>query len=285
MLIGDLLIQLTGEDKSFTEILRQAQAGLVKIAEQSNKTTTQLEELNKNGWEELKKGTGEAAQSAKALEPVLQKIDERVRTFKGATQETGASLRMLSQGFISSSASSGKLINSLKAASNDLWLMTMGLQQFGRAMSLTFTAPFVAAIGASTKLFMEWEKGTVSIQRAAEISRVSANQIADNFIKISQNAPITVKELQEAGYAAAQAGVTGVDAITNFAKAAVMLSKVGGDAFRDLPVTDLANNLAKLSIAFGETGKDMDRVTNIASMLLGVAKSVPGGLGKGRGLC
>jgi len=168
--------------------------------------------------------------------------------------------------------------DSLKSVSSSLWLMSSGLQQFGRSMSIAFTAPIVAAATLATKSFADWEKGTVSIQRAAEITRESANNITDSFIDISLQVPITVEELQKAGYAAAQAGATGEKAVTNFATAAVKLSKVGGDALKDLPIEKLANDLAKLAIGFGEAGESMEEVNNIASMLLSVAKAVPGGL-------
>ena len=168
----------------------------------------------------------------------------------------------------------------IKSFSSSMWLVTAGLTQFGRAMTQAFTVPLVAASAAATKAYVDWEKATISIQRAANLSTVSANNITDAFIKISQQIPLTVADLQKAGYAAAQAGVTGEDAIVNFSKAAVMLSTVGGDALKSLPIEDLANQLAKLSIAFGETGDNWERVNNIASTLLVVAKAVPGGLGE-----
>lgn len=205
-------------------------------------------------------------------------VGESFQSLSKASRQAVVSTAQIKPRVKDASASLQTFSKSLQTTSNSLWLMTMGLQQFGRAMTASFTIPIMGAAALAVKTFMDFEKGTVSIQRAAGITREAADSITQDFKNISLQAPLTVEELQKAGYAAAQAGVTGEQGITNFAKAAVMLSKTGGDAFKDLPIEQLADNLAKLGIAFRETGDNWERANNIASMLVSVSSAIPGSL-------
>jgi TP901 family phage tail tape measure protein len=152
------------------------------------------------------------------------------------------------------------------------------LQQLGTSLTLGVTLPIVGAATAAIKTFKDFEQGTIAIQRAAQISRDAADQITANFRQIAQQTPITVQELQRAGFAAAQAGVTGTESITNFSKAIVELSKVGGPALKDLDLDNISDTIAQLAIGFGQAGKNFQDVTKITSALLAIADRVPGGL-------
>jgi len=276
--IGELIIALEGDSSNWSNALKRAGQDLKTLGETANKAGQDISKFNAQtvnllkGW---KNEVGDAYRTFdESLKPVKQSLVSQGKALKVNSEQT----TVLATKAVIASQKMRDFSNSLKGASSSLWLMSMGLQQFGRAMTMAFTVPIGIAAGLAVKTFTDWEKGTVSIQRAAEITREEANKIEQAFIKISQQVPITVAELQEAGFAAAQAGVTGEKGIVNFANAAVRLSKVGGDAFRDLPIEKLANDLAKLSIAFGVTGENMEEVNNVASMLLVVAKAVPGGL-------
>lgn len=278
--VGELLIALQGDSKSWSSSIDTASKDLRRLVAESQKAGKDLGDFNAKTVNLLKGWKNEVGSAYRAL-------DKSLKPVKQSLVEQGKALNMNQKGMTTLAlktvvaAEASKVFNdNLKSVSNSLWLMSSGLQQFGRSMTMAFTVPVVAATVAATKSFAEWEKGTVSIQRAAEITRREAESITESFIKISQTVPMTVEELQKAGYAAAQAGVTGENAIVNFAKAATMLSRVGGDAFKALPVDDLANKLAKLGIAFGETGENWEKVNNLASSLLVVAKAVPGGLGE-----
>jgi len=254
--IGELLIALQGDSKSWSKSLETAGKDLRNLVTESQKAGQDISNFNAKtvnllkGW---KNEVGDAYRSFdKSLQPVKQSLVDQGKALsvdqKGMTN--------LAMETVVGAEKMSVLNESLKTTSSSLWLMSSGLQQFGRSMSMAFTAPIVGAATLAMKTFKDWESGTISIQRAGEITRQEADKITDSFVKISQQIPLTVEELQKAAYAAAQAGVTGSKAITNFAETAVKLSKVGGDAFKDLPVEDLANNLAKLSIAFDIAGDD-----------------------------
>lgn len=276
--IGELLIALQGDSKSWSSTLKTAGQDLRSLVAESQKAGKELNDFNAKTVNLLKGWKNEVGDAYRTLEKSLQPVKQGLVEQGKALDVNQKGINKLALEAVVGAEKMKALNDSLKTTSNSLWLMNRGLQQFGISMTTAFTAPILAAGALSVKQFAEWEQGTLSIQRAAEITRAEAENITDSFIQISQQVPITVEELQKAGYAAAQAGVTGEESITNFAKAATMLSKVGGDAFKDLPVEDLANKLAYLGIAFGETGENWSNVNNLASTLLVVAKAVPGGL-------
>lgn len=279
-LVGQLLVELTGDSKAWANAVRTAGDTLAELGKEAKKTGQQIEKFNAGTIHLLSKHqnkVGELARTYKAQTGVIKKglveqgkaVSSNQKGIENLTAKTAASnrqLRIFSQ--------------NLKTTANHLWLMDSALKQIGLSMTAAFTVPIVGAATAAVKTFATWEKGTISIQRAAEITRQEAESITESFNIISQALPITVDELQAAGFAAAQAGVTGEEAISNFAQVAVKLSKVGGDAFKDLPIEDLSNRLAMLAIGFGETGENMENINNIASTLLAVSKAVPGGLGE-----
>jgi len=207
-----------------------------------------------------------SAEMAKSMESDNRKLVDQVNDIWGAVEKNMAK----------SAQSQKDFQKSAKSFSSALWLMTQGIQQFGRAMTISFTVPIMAAAGLATKTFMEWEKGTLSIQRAAGITRDSANRITQSFVDISTQVPLTVEDLLKVGDAAAKAGIESEEGIVKFSKAVAMLSKLGGTAFEELPVGKLAEDLAMITEAFGENVKDIDKT---ASMLLATADAVPGGLG------
>ncbi|MFA5724585.1 MAG: phage tail tape measure protein, partial [Candidatus Pacearchaeota archaeon] len=274
--IGDLLVSLRGDSTEWNNSLNTAGKALQQLvtkAEQAGQDLSKFNSQNINllaGW---KNEIGKTYSSfTKSLAPVKQGLVDQGK----AASTTAKGINTLALETVVASKTQQTFDNQIKTLSSSLWLATAGLKQFGMAMSTAFTVPIVAAGTAAVKTFSDWEQGTVGIQRAGEITSEEANKITDSFISISQQVPLTVKELQDAGYAAAQAGIQGTDAITNFAKAAAELSKVGGDAFKGLEVTDLANSLAKVSVAFGETGESFDNVNKVASSMFTVAKAIPG---------
>ncbi len=278
--VGELLIALQGDSKSWSSSVETAAKDLRKLAMESQRAGKDISSFNAKTINLLKGWKNEVGDAYRTLDRSLQPIKQSLVDQGKALDMNQKGMTKMALEAVVATEANRVLNDSLKSVSSSLWLMSSGLQQFGRSMSIAFTAPIVAATAMAVKSFVEWEKGTVSIQRAAEITREEADSITDSFVKISQQVPITVEELQKAGFAAAQAGVTGEKAIVNFAKAAAMLSRVGGDAFKALPVDDLANKLAKLGVAFGETGENWEDVNNLASSLLVVAKAVPGGLGE-----
>ena len=271
--IGDLLVRIKGDAKSYKDAVKTSEVLSKQLAKQVETSGKKIEEVT-NSWigNQVRHATevGKTYTAlSKNLDIIQNKIGKETKATRGMAFETVIANKKIRD-----------LGNSLKYSSNQLWIITTGLQQFGRSMSMAFTAPIVGAAAVSLKTFVDLEKGTIAIQRAAEITSKEANKITDSFVKISQEVPITVEELQKAGYAAAQAGITGEKAITNFAETVVKLSKVGGDAFKDLPIEELSNDLAKLSIAFKVSSENMEEVNNTASMLLAVSKAIPGGLGE-----
>jgi TP901 family phage tail tape measure protein len=276
--IGELLIALQGDSKSWSSTMKTAGQDLRTLVKESQKAGQELNDFNAKTVNLLKGWKNEIGDAYRSLEKSLDPVKKGLVEQGKALSVNQKGINKLALEAVVGAEKMKTLNDSLKTTSNSLWLMNRGLQQFGISMTTAFTVPILAAGALSVKQFAEWEQGTLSIQRAAEITRTEAENITESFVKISQQVPLTVEELQKAGYAAAQAGVTGEESITNFAKAATMLSKVGGDAFKDLPVEDLANKLAYLGIAFGETGENWSNVNNLASTLLVVAKAVPGGL-------
>jgi len=278
--IGELLVTLGGDSKQWDNATKEAAQSLRNLVTEAQKAGKDLSQFNAQtinllgGW---KNEIGEAYRNlSDSLTPVKKGLVDQGK----ALSTNAEGITALALQTVVATEKQKIFDQQLKTITNSLWLTTAGLKQFGVAMTTGFTLPIVAAGTAAVKTYADFEKGTVSIQRAANITREQADKITQGFIDISTQVPITVDELQKAGYAAAQAGITGEKAITNFAKAAVMLSKVGGDAFKDLTTEDLSNNLAKISIAFGEAGDNMENVTKISSMLLAVSKAVPGGLGE-----
>lgn len=276
--IGELALLLTGESKSWTDAIKDAGKGLDDLRKQATLAGTDFSKFNASTINIIKAWKNDVGEAYRGLDSNLQVVKKGLVDQGQALNVNQKGMTTMALQTVIANEKLKAMSDSLKGLSNSLWLMSSGLQQVGRSMTTAFTIPIAAAAGLAVKTFTEWESSTVAIQRAAEITSEEANVITDNFIKISQQVPLTVEDLQKAGYAAAQAGVTGAEGITNFAKAAVMLAKVGGDAVKGLPIEDLANKLAKLGIAFGETGDNWERVNNIASTLLVVAKAVPGGL-------
>jgi len=278
--VGQLLISLAGDSKPYSQAINESGKLLQSFVKEVEKAGKKIEEVSYQWIAAQKRWGSDAGKVWKQYSDSLGGVKQGLVDTGRAVSSTQSGITTLATKAVTANEDLKQLTNTLKGVSNQLWLMTMGLQQFGRTMTTAFTVPLAAAAGLSTKVFMDWESGSIAIQRAAEITTEEAKKITDAFIEISQQVPITVEELQKAGYAAAQAGITGEEGITNFALAAVKLSKVGGDAFRDLPIEKLANNLAKLSIAFGVAEDDMEAINNTSSMMLAVAKAVPGGLGE-----
>lgn len=303
--VGELLIALNGDSKAWTSALNTAAKDLRSLGTQAIQSGKDISQFNAQTINTLKGWSNEVGDAYRKLDNSLKVVKQglvdqgaaasvnqkgittmALQTVVGYEQATAAAkkynaeLKAQKEAAKAAALAQKELDDRMKAFSFSLFLMSAGLRQFGQSMTQAFTVPIAAVTGLSIKIFTEFEKATVAIQRAAELTSEGANKITDNFVKISQQVPLTVTDLQKAGYAAAQAGVQGEEGITNFAKAAVMLSQVGGDALKGLPIENLANQLAKLGIAFGETGDNWQRVNNIASTLLVVAKAVPGGLGE-----
>ncbi|MCK9438183.1 MAG: phage tail tape measure protein, partial [Synergistaceae bacterium] len=278
--IGDLLVSLRGDSTEWNNSLNTAGKALQQLVTKAEKAGQDLSKFNSQNINLLAGWKNEIGKTYSTFTDALVPVKQGLVDQGKAASTTAKGINTLALETVVASKIQQTFDAQMKTLSSSLWLATAGLKQFGMAMSTAFTLPIVAAGTAAIKTFADFEKGTLKIQSAAEISSETANKITDGFVKISQSAPLAVDELQKAGFAAAQAGITGEEGITNFAEAAVKLSKVGGDAFKDLPIEDLSNNLAKISVAFGEAGENMENVTNISSMLLSVAKDVPGGLGE-----
>lgn len=314
--VGDLNILLGGDATNFTNAIKSGEKNLVDLARALIATGKDIEKFNLGMLNVLAKNKTETGRIAQSLIKDLNVISKGlvdqgkavttnqagIRNLSAeqivltkTTKEAALAQQELAKQQMAADKATQNFINgiikqaqqrtkdferSINAVSYSLFLMDRGLQQLGTTLSITFTAPIVAAGTLATKTFTDFEKGTTAIQAAADISRQSADNITSSFVKISQSVPLAVSELQKAAYAAGQAGVSGEEAIVNFSEAAVKLSKVGGDALKDLPIEDLSNNLAKLSIAFGVAGDNMEQVTNVASTLLAVGKAIPGGLGE-----
>ena len=278
--IGDLLVSLRGDSTEWNNSLNTAGKALQQLVTKAEKAGQDLSKFNSQNINLLAGWKNEIGKTYSTFTDALVPVKQGLVDQGKALSTTSKGINTLALETVVAAKTQQTFDAQLKTLSNSLWLATAGLKQFGMAMSTAFTVPIVAAGTAAVKTFTDFEKGTLKIQTAAEISSETANKITDGFVKISQQVPLTVTELQKAGFAAAQAGVTGEEGITNFAEAAVKLSKVGGDAFKDLAIEDLSNNLAKISTAFGEAGENMENVTNISSMLLAVSKAVPGGLGE-----
>jgi TP901 family phage tail tape measure protein len=286
--VGEILLQLSGDAKPFAGSLQQGVDALTKFSKAAIEAGKEIEKFNAQTIQNIAKSNSElgklAREAVNSIQPLTKELAKQ-NTEIAKNQTALNQMAIKEMGSVvgkenEATQSLKQMTDGLKGLSSSLWLVQTGLLQFGRAMVTNFTIPIVAAAGLSIKTFTDWEKGTIAIQRAAEITSQESNKIVQNFIDISTQVPLTVDDLIKAGYAAAQAGVTGEQAITNFSRAAVELSQVGGDALKGLPIEDLAEKLAKLSIAFGETGDNWGKVNNIASTLLVVAKAVPGGLGE-----
>lgn len=278
--IGDLLVSLRGDSTEWNNSLNTAGKALQQLVTKAEKAGQDLSKFNSQNINLLAGWKNEIGKTYSTFTDALAPVKQGLVDQGKALSTTSKGINTLALETVVAAKTQQTFDSQIKTLSSSLWLATAGLKQFGMAMSTAFTLPIVAAGTAAVKTFADFEKGTLKIQTAGEITNESANKITDSFIKISQTIPLSVTELQKAGFAAAQAGVTGEEGITNFAEAAVKLSKVGGDAFKDLSIEDLSNNLAKISIAFGEAGENMENVTNISSMLLSVSKAVPGGLGE-----
>lgn len=314
--IGQLNILLGGDAKIFNDALKSGEKNLVGFARSAMAAGNDIEKFNLgmlNTFAKLNDARGKFARgfiedsnviarglvdqgkAASTTQEGIRNLSAQQIVLAKESREAAASMAVLAKAEADADKAARKLAqdslkaaqaqtrefdNAIKSASYSLFLMEQGIGEIGNSLSIAFTAPLVGAGVLAVKQFAEWEKGTSSIQRAAEVTKQSAQNITQSFIEISKSTPIAVEELQRAGFAAGQAGVRGEEGIVNFANAAVMLSKVGGDAFRDLPLDDLTDNLAKTAIAFGEAGDNMENVTKIASTLLAVGKSIPGGLGE-----
>ena len=290
--LGELNIVLGGDASNFEAAIKSGEKNLLKLTRALTAAGADLKKFNLGTLNVLRTAQGEIGRVSQSLIKDLNVVSkglvdqgkaastsqEGIRNLAVAQIQNAKATRDQAKSLKDAERAAMNYEKALKSASNSIWLMNNALRQIGFALTTAFTIPIVGAGTIAVKTFADWEKGTVAIQRAAEITRESADRITQSFIEISQTVPLTVEELQKAAFAAGQAGVTGEKAIENFAVAAVKLSKVGGDAFRDLPIEDIANQLAKLAIAFDVTGENMGQIEQVASALLGVAKSVPGGL-------
>jgi len=276
--VGNLNINLLADTQPFIKGMSKA-ANVIKDFETRAKLANyQLQKLSASGIKTIAAGDDALAKSAqkviKAIGPTTRYLaanNKELRKSKEAAENVAISV-------IKATDAQNQFNRALKTASNSLWLMGTGLKQLGTSLLTNFTIPLVGAAGASLKVFTDWEKGTSKLQSAAEITSKSAESITNSLIEISLQVPLTVDELQQAAVAAAKAGVEGEKAISKFAETTVKLSKVGGDALKDLPLDQVSDSLAQISIAFGIAGDNFEKVTNVASMLLRVGKDIPGGL-------
>lgn len=293
--IGELNIALGGDAKAFNQAINSALSMVQNFGNALAKEGKKVEDFNSRILLSSKQITGiskESQASLNNLRTTLEQVSKTESVYRDGILLTGAAARSHGLAIASQQVELKKVQEQtqkaakaakeyemqLKSVSNSIWLMNNALRQIGISMTAAFTAPIVGAGVVAIKTFTDFERGTVKIQSAAEITRQSAESITQSFIDISKQAPLTVKDLQTAGIAAAQAGIQTEAGITNFALAATKLAKVGGEAFRELSIGEVSDQLAKLSIAFGVAGDDMQEVERVASSLLGVAKDVPGGL-------
>ena len=167
-------------------------------------------------------------------------------------------------------------IGVLNRLSSSLWVVSMGAKQAAIGITLAM-APLGILGGLAIKTSMSIEKSAASIQAAAgwygEAGRALREQLTKNLKEVSMVMPESIANLQEYAYAAAQAGVSTVDQLTKFSVAMAQLrvtqkDYVGGNK-------DLADLLAKTSIAFKIPFENIDRV---ASVIARAAMATTGGL-------
>src|SRR3990172_923397 len=277
--LGELNIVLGGDASNFEAAIKSGEKNLLKLTRALTAAGAHLKKFNLGTLNVLRTAQGEIGRVSQSLIKDLNVVSkglvdqgkaastsqEGIRNLAVAQIQNAKATRDQAKSLKDAERAAMNSEKALKSASNSIWLMNNALRQIGFALTTAFTIPIVGAGTIAVKTFADWEKGTVAIQRAAEITRESADRITQSFIEISQTVPLTVEELQKAAFAAGQAGVTGEKAIENFAVAAVKLSKVGGDAFKSLGIEQLSDQLAKVSIAFGEAGNNMENVERVAS--------------------
>ncbi len=124
----------------------------------------------------------------------------------------------------------------------------------GRAMTVGFTVPIVAAGAASIRAFSEFETGLANVSTLIDTSAESIDDIGDRVREVGARVPVAYGNLTSALYDVRSAGVAASDQF-------IVLEKAAQLGVAGLGTTKEAVDLVTSSMnAFGLQGADADRV-------------------------
>lgn len=268
--IGELILSLRGDSKDWTTAVGTAETSLKQLVREAEKAGQDLNKFNAqsinllSGW---KNEVGDAYRTfASSLEPVKQGLVDQGKALS-INQE---GINTLALGELNA-AEKGKIFEKqLNFISSKLWVVTMGLQQMGVALTAAFTVPLAGLAALSTKTFADWETGTKNLQASADMTSTEVNAMTESFRQLALVMPLTTKELLQIAQTAAEAGVSsqGLEAYTIAIGKLVTISK-------ELNLKTAAEALVSVSKAFGIAEDNVERV---GSVIRKMAKESRGGM-------
>ncbi len=268
--IGELIVSFQGDPKGLqnaTQVAAQSLRNLVKEAQKAGKDLTDFNNQQINllkGWKnELGQAYGETLE---ALEPIKKSLVEQGK----ATSVAQKGINGLAIQEVIAAQRSLELSSSLNEVSSSLWVLTMGIQQAGRALTKVFTVPLAGIATVAVKTFSDWEHGAKMLQASADLTNEKTEELTKSFRELALVMPVTVKEFLEIARASAEAGV-GADNIERYTIAIGKLVTISDE----LNPEQAAETLISISRAFGIAEENVERT---ASVLRKMAKEARGGM-------
>jgi len=279
--IGELILVLRGDSSNWKSEVKNAETALDHLAMVAKKVGQDLSKVTGENFtfaDTWKKGMVDAVSGViSELDPIINRLtgynsallDQLVDTGEITSKDAGY-VRDLALQELNAAKSSEIFQQTLNSLSAKLWVVTMGLQQMGRSLTMAFTVPIVALGVASVKTFADWETGTKNLQASADMTAGEANKMTDSFRDLASVMPLSVTELQEIARTAAEAGVStkGLEKYTIAIAKLVTISK-------ELNLKTAAEALVSVSKAFGISEDNVERV---GSVIRKMAKESKGGM-------
>ena len=154
--VGNISIGLTSNVQHFVKGMGSAAEVIKDFETRAKLAKYEIEQLGVasiKSISQIDNALGKSAQNVlKTIEPTTRYLaanNEALRDNQEAAQDTAVKT-------IKAVDANKQFTDSLKSTSSALWLMSTGLQQFGRSLTMSFTVPITAAAGLSVKTFADW---------------------------------------------------------------------------------------------------------------------------------
>lgn len=154
-------------------------------------------------------------------------------------------------------ANTAQFSTGLKAAANQMQLLSRDLNSMGRQMTAvgtsltkTLTLPLLAVGAGSAKLAMDFESSFAGVRKTVDATDKEFAQLAQGFRNLAKTIPVNVNELNKIGEAAGALGIKKGD-ILEFSRVMAQLGVT-----TNLTSDQAATSIAQIQNIFNASGKD-----------------------------
>lgn len=256
--VGEIFIKIAGDASSWYKTIANAQKAIAKFVLEAKKAKLDLSEMS---WEEILNLKGLEGGLGKAQE----KMVESLSVVRQELVDQGEALTINQKGIARFTAetveSESRLLEfskSIKGVSRQLWLLTKGLEQIGKAFTAAFTIPLAGIATAGIKVVADWEEGQKRLQATAHITAEEVENLTKQIREMALVMPESVKELQAVAIAVAEVGIS----TKNLERWTIAVAKTV-KVFGDLSPEKIAEIFVGISKTFGIAEENVERVGSL----------------------